>query len=224
MTIRYKIYFLVLLFSLFAIPGLNAEDYIAIRDIKFRDGKGGHGHIIGSIKKNTIVDVSGIDGVWCKITYNGRDGYVKGKYLRQAPKPPIVQKPPVAVKKPWLPFSLDTDSVVGFLMSVLIIAVIIRQTSMFIARRKARAAFRPEYKKTSATHWYQCKHCRVAIRKDSEPGIAGCSQSSRHLWTNLGEIGDIKYICKGCSTIITVKSEPLAEGCPNGGDHFWKKI
>ena len=225
MEAKCKKYFLILLFPLLAALSLNAENYITTRDVKFRAEKSPRAHVIGSIKKNTVVDVTEIDDEWWKITYNGREGYVQSKFLKTAPAAAVVHTSSPVAEPSGLPFGLNTDSIVAFLISVLIIVVIVRQIRNYIAYRKARATYVPEVvKKAAITHWYQCKHCRVAIKKDSEPGIAGCSESLRHLWVNLGEIGDIKYICKGCSTIITVKAEPLIEGCPNDGDHVWKKI
>ena len=193
MEAKYKKYFLILLFPILTSLSLNAENYITTRDVKFRAEKGSHAHIIGSIKKNTVIDVTEIDDEWWKITYNGRDGYVQSKYLKIAPASTTVHTSTPAAEPSGLPFGLNTDSIVAFLISVLIVAVVIRQIRNYVAYRKARAAYVPEVvKKMVITHWYQCKHCRVAIQKDSEPGIAGCSESLRHLWVNLGEIGTVK--------------------------------
>ena len=217
-------FFLILVACVILAGSAKAEKYIAARDVKLMEEHDGKGHVITTIKKNAILDVTEVDDVWWKVTYNGREGYVKGKYLREASPEATVQTPSPPQEPSGLPFNINTDVIVGVLMTALLLAVIVRQTMNYMARKKAKAEYVPVVKTISVTNWYQCKNCRVSIKKDSEPGIAGCSQSLRHVWVNLGEIGNLKYICKGCSTIITVKSEPLDTACPNEGQHVWKKI
>ena len=204
---------------------LDAKYYIATKDLKVRATKDSHAKVLGTVKKRSTVDVTEIDDVWWRITYNDQDGYVQGKYLKEAPENLSPSGQATADETQGLPFGLSTTSLAIIIGSVLAIIVTIRQIRNYIARKKARAAYRPPAEKIQRiTHWYQCKHCSAAIKKDSEPGIAGCSQALRHLWINLGPIGNLKYICKNCSTIVTVIEEPKTEGCPNAEDHIWKKI
>ncbi len=205
---------------------LEAKYYITTRDIKVRAAKDAHAKVIGQIKNRSTVDVTEIDGIWWRITYNDQDGYVMGKFLKEAPEnTPVQVESDADVASPKLPFGISTTQLIILIGSVLAVIVTIRQIRNYIARKKAREAYRPPAEKVvRITHRYQCKHCRAAIKKDSELSIAGCSQSQRHLWINLGPLGDLKYICKSCSTIINVTVEPPVEGCPTSEAHTWKRI
>lgn len=217
---------LLLFFWLLFAYSLEAKYYITTKDIKVRAAKGPHAKIIGQIKNRSTVDVTEIDDVWWKIAYNDQDGYVQGKYLKEAPEnTPVQEEADTEVNAPKLPFGINTTQLIIIIGSVLAVIVTIRQIRNYIARRKARLAYKPPAEKIQRiTHWYQCKNCRAAIKKDTDPSIAGCSQSQRHLWINLGPLGDLKYICKSCSTIINVAVEPPAEGCPTSDMHTWKRI
>ena len=191
--------------------------------MKVRADKNAKAQIIGSLKNRTTVDVTEESDVWWKITYNDRDGYVQGKYLKEAPE---VAAAPVEMEAEasGLLFGLTTTELIAIGVGLIVVIVLINRLSNYIARRRELANYKPPVVKAPTTnYWYQCKHCSVAIKKDTQPGIAGCSESLRHLWVNLGEVGSDKYMCKNCSTIIMVSLEPQAEGCPKG-EHQWKKL
>ena len=219
-----KKYILVLLIMLLTAAVASARtSYITTRDVKVRAAKGIHAKVLGTIKIRTTVEVTEVDDVWWKIVYKDQDGYVQGKYLKEAPENIPAPTPSVTLD----PSNIHVTQVGIGIGCVLAVIVTVRQTRNYFVRKKERLAYRPpEPKVARITHWYQCKHCSASIKKDTEPNIAGCSQSLRHLWIKLGEIGDLKYICKKCSTIITVNAEPEATECPNanGDTHHWKKI
>ena len=224
MGAKYKIYFLLLL-ALIGSANLDAKYYIATHDIKVKAAVGNNTEVIGIVKNHSHFEATQIDNNWYVISYNGKDGYILAKYIKAVPEVTSGKTTSTGIINKKFPFGLDSDSVVAFIISLVVVVVVIRQVRNYILARKARLAYQPVNPKMPAiTNWYQCKHCRVAIRHNSEPRISGCSQSLRHLWVNLGEIGELKYICRNCTTIITVRSEPPAEGCPNDGMHQWKNV
>ena len=218
---RFLLLFVVLLM---AAQLYGRSSYIATQDIKVRASKGKNFKVIGTIKKRATVEVTEIDDVWWRVTYNDQDGYVLGKYLKEAPENIPVPTVTTVTNGSWFDDIGITTIAIGIGI-ILAIIVAIRMTRNYILAKRARAAYRPPAEKVHRiTHWYQCKHCSAAIKKDTEPNRAGCSQSLRHLWINLGELGNLKYICKGCSTIVMVKEQPPMDGCPNADEHVWKKI
>ena len=223
--VSFKKYFLLLMVGLLMAAGVDAKYYIATKELKVHATKGKKAKVIGVVKIRSTVDVTEIDDIWWRITYNDQDGYVQGKFLKEAPENISVTEQTTVDETSKLPFGISTISLVIIIGSILAVIVTIRQIRNYIARKKARLAYRPPAEKIARiTHWYQCKHCSAAIKKDTEPSIAGCSQSLRHLWINLGPLGNLKYICKNCSTIIMVAEEPRKDGCPNNDEHQWKKL
>jgi hypothetical protein len=72
--------------------------------------------------------------------------------------------------------------------------------------------------------WYQCKKCKVTIKKDSPPNTADCFKAVDHLWTQLGEVGPNKYFCRNCSTLVETKAVPAIENCPDFQLHDWELL
>ncbi len=73
-------------------------------------------------------------------------------------------------------------------------------------------------------YWYQCKNCKLTIRKDSPPNTADCFKGIDHFWTQLGEVGTNKYLCKNCNTLIETKTVPVNENCPDAEEHNWELL
>jgi len=72
--------------------------------------------------------------------------------------------------------------------------------------------------------WYQCKNCKVTIRKDSPPKNADCFKAVDHIWTQLAEVGRTKYLCKSCNTLIEARTVPVSENCPDAPMHNWERL
>lgn len=73
-------------------------------------------------------------------------------------------------------------------------------------------------------YWFQCKNCRLTIRKETVPKTAECYNAIDHNWTQLGEVGTTKYLCKNCNTLVNTKTEPVVENCPQSEVHKWEKL
>jgi len=75
-----------------------------------------------------------------------------------------------------------------------------------------------------ATLW-QCKNCKEIEIRPNPPESKGCSNAKSHYWTNLGEIGNKKFICEKCGTNVSLKSKPNIMGCPNSANtHKWIEL
>jgi hypothetical protein len=73
-------------------------------------------------------------------------------------------------------------------------------------------------------YWYQCRNCRLTIRKDSPPNTADCFKAVDHRWTQLAEVGQKKYLCKKCNTLIATRAVPVNDNCPEGDEHNWEML
>ncbi len=73
-------------------------------------------------------------------------------------------------------------------------------------------------------YWFKCQNCRLTIRKETVPKTAECYNAVDHKWTQLGEVGNTKYLCKSCNTLVNTKTEPMLENCPQSEVHRWEKL
>jgi hypothetical protein len=190
---------------------LLAEPYIVKSDTKVWAANDMHAKVLGSIKMNSTVEVQEEDKGWYKITYNGGDGYVPEKYLKETISQPEED-------------SGESNTIYIFGGCALALIVIVAGAWYRYAPKKKGKKRNLVITPQLIAHWYQCRHCSVYIQKTSEASITGCEKAHAHHWIKLGEVGEHKYICKKCSTIINVVSEPVIDGCKDGGQHHWKKV
>ncbi|WP_244484234.1 MULTISPECIES: SH3 domain-containing protein [unclassified Rhizobium] len=63
-----------------------ADPAILTANVNFREGPGTGFPAFGQIKQNEQVDIQQCDagGTWCAVTYDGKNGFVSGKYLSQS--------------------------------------------------------------------------------------------------------------------------------------------
>lgn len=81
-----KINVLTLTASVLAIaasPLLAGPTAMAVTDLNMRSGPGPHHPVIGVIEKDAQTEVVGCikDSQWCKVSYEGADGWAYGEYL-----------------------------------------------------------------------------------------------------------------------------------------------
>lgn len=116
-----------------------------------------------------------------------------------------------------------------FVIGLIVFLIVVRR--LYDARNKSSAdkaaAKAGSIKKDNIYEprfWYQCKNCKVTIRKDSMPNSADCFQAPDHIWTELAEVGTIKYLCKNCSTLIETRTVPVNQNCPEAAEHNWERL
>ena len=54
-------------------------------------------------------------------------------------------------------------------------------------------------------YWYQCKNCRVTIRKDTMPNSADCFQAPDHHWTEMLRV-DTDAVFAASSDLISLRA------------------
>ncbi len=191
-----------------------AEQYITVADVKVRAGKDLHAGVLGKLKKNTTIEATGVGDAWCKVSYNGIDGYVQEKCLST----------PGAELESYQEWD-DTDTIFLIIGGVLLMIAIGFGYNYILSRRRKRSRYqRKDVHNHITAHWYQCRHCSVFIHNGTIPQIAGCVHAEEHHWINLGHVGTEMYMCKKCSTVVNVASEPVLDGCASGEDHHWRKF
>jgi hypothetical protein len=211
---------LLLFLCLLTVQYLDAKLYVATHDIIIKRSKRAHASVLGVIKKGASIDATEIDNIWAKIKYNDRDAYIKTKFLKAAPE--VIPAPPIAMHSKWTTKNIILV-VIGGIVSLFILRNIFRTISGYFSRNSnsknkvAPAILKP-------THWYQCQHCRAAVKKHMPPSETGCVKGAVHNWIELAEVGVNKYFCRHCATTITAKSIPIEWGCPGNDFHFWTQL
>jgi len=124
--------------------------------------------------------------------------------------------------------SKSDTNIILFIVGVLIFLYLIKRLLQWrsgLSNRNAvskkvsgeEAIYRPKY-------WFQCKHCKVTVRRESIPNSEGCFKGPDHYWTELAEVGNDKYLCRSCSTLIETKNIPVTLDCPDAPEHTWIKL
>ncbi len=116
-----------------------------------------------------------------------------------------------------------------FVVGLIVFIIVIRK----IYEAKAQKAYDKEVQANkdakkedfnNPKYWYQCKNCKVTIRKTIPPNSADCFRAVDHSWTQIAEVGTQKYLCRNCSTLVETKAMPVMENCPDAELHNWEKL
>jgi uncharacterized protein YgiM (DUF1202 family) len=75
--------FLLLLLILIISISSKAEKYTALQDLNVRTEKSTNAQSLGIIHKGDIVDINEIIGIWGKLSFEGKDGFVSTKFLQK---------------------------------------------------------------------------------------------------------------------------------------------
>ena len=123
---------------------------------------------------------------------------------------------------------LNLGMVLLILGVIVFIVVVRRLYAIRLGKHKAAAEVKKAPGKKDniyePRYWYQCRNCRLTIRKDSPPNKADCFQAVDHKWTQLAEVGTKKYLCKKCNTLIATRTVPVNDNCPEGDEHNWELL
>ncbi len=212
-----KKYPLLLLLSLLIINHCAGKLFVSTDDIKVRKNKGAHVGQLGVIKKGTIVDVAEMDGEWGVVEFQGKDGYIKTKSLREAAQPTQAATQEANNSTGLIPILLFA----GGILFVTLLVKRFAHVGTFGTYKKTRPMATSKKASLIPTYWYQCKNCRAIVKKGDHPSHNGCLGSKQHHWTQMAEVGIEKYMCKECMAIIQSTAMPTTEGCPGGGYHVW---
>ena len=211
---------LLILFCLAVTQCVSAKLFTATQDIRVKNGRRVHSPVLGVVKKGDTIDVQAINGsTWAKVKYKESDGFVKMTYLKPVPEAPA---PPVEQVHKW-----NTTSFVLLMIGAIVLLFIARRL-VEVAREyyenKANAKNKPAVVVQKPTHWYQCRHCRVTVKKHTAPSDNGCVSGKDHTWVELAEVGLNRYFCRNCATVITAKAIPVEAGCPSSDLHYWTQL
>ncbi|MCD6013260.1 MAG: hypothetical protein K0Q79_3122 [Flavipsychrobacter sp.] len=136
----------------------------------------------------------------------------------------LAQDEPVAEQKS----GVDIGAIL-FVVGLIVFIIVVRK----IYESKNRKAYEKEQEEkrnavredfNNPKYWYQCKNCKVTIRKTIPPNAADCFKAVDHLWTQIAEVGNTKYLCRNCNTLVETKAEPVAENCPDAAIHDWERL
>lgn len=61
----------------------DAEKYTALQDLNVRNEKSTNAQSLGIIHKGDIVDINEVIGIWGKLSFEGKDGFVSTKFLQK---------------------------------------------------------------------------------------------------------------------------------------------
>jgi uncharacterized protein YraI len=64
------------------------------RSAKVHSGPGVKYHVVATLRRGTVVDVSGCSGSWCEVAWGSREGYVAHRLLAAGPGPAAVNIAP----------------------------------------------------------------------------------------------------------------------------------
>jgi uncharacterized protein YgiM (DUF1202 family) len=222
----YRSYFTITFLLLAAVCPfhVNAKMCVAIEKVVVHSAEGDDQKAIGAIKKGTVIDVTPISDHWGTISYHGKTGYVSNEFLDDAPSSETPPPAPTAEKKG---LSLNEKKQIAFVIGFIIFLFILKRvynwrTALTDKRRKA--ADHEEEMKYVPKYWYQCRHCQVAVRRESEPNSMGCFNAPDHNWTEIAEYGKQRYFCTKCQLAINTKGVPIGADCPQGDGHAWELL
>jgi uncharacterized protein YraI len=68
-------------------PGVIAQTSYVTADVNQRTGPGVQYSAVRTLPQGTAVELEGCQGSWCRISYNGDDGWIAARYLNQQGSP-----------------------------------------------------------------------------------------------------------------------------------------
>jgi hypothetical protein len=227
-----KFYLLLLLCLNLAIMAY-AKSYVTTQDINIREGAGTEYTVLGKLKKGSTVDVIEVTGVWGKISYQNKEGYVSAKFLDE-----------VSEKSSVLPDDKNKGSNSSTILIVVVLVIllfvfrkspVLRYFAPVLTNLVSSSNRQNTSNSSSRTtqrsipiFWFGCEKCGTTIESAKTPNTLGCpsDQHKFHRWNKLAESGEINYQCDKCGTLINSTKQPSTLGCPSDQHKFhrWNKL
>ena len=210
---------ITLILLLLTINMINSQEikYVSASELNVREGAGKNFDVTTKVTENEKVTVISEEGKWSEIeTENGTKGFVSTKFLSISPSDSNGN-------------SKGNDSILKIIVVGFLFWLTYKGRNIIYAifgpskgnSSSTQSSYKPKIK---ANHWYHCKNCNIKIEGSKQPTSQNCSNSTFHLWTDLGEVGNQAYSCKNCATTVYVTKQPTSQRCPRETFHRWTKL
>ncbi|EKT3964903.1 SH3 domain-containing protein [Flavobacterium psychrophilum] len=191
--------------------------HVSASELNVREGAGKNFNVTTKVTENEKVTIISEQGKWSEIeTENGQKGFVSTKFLSNS----VTETNSKSGK---------SDSILHIIVIGFLLFLTYKGRNIIYAifgpsngnSRSTQSSYKPKIK---ANHWYHCKNCNIKIEGSKQPTSQNCSNSTFHLWTDLGEVGNQAYSCKNCATTVYVTKQPTSQRCPRETFHRWTKL
>lgn len=214
---------MLLLVCQFAVTVADATLYTTTQELKVRRGAGNKFDTYYKLKKSDTVEILENNGLWMKIIYREKEGYVQSKFLKEIPEDNSI--PEEAPLKDIDPYEdLDPKTLAGLIGAILLMAGCRKLFENYRKKKQAAVAADAPVVKAKPSYWFVCKNCNQKLRTTAKPSSAYCLKAPDHDWISLGQAGDNNYHCRHCGTTVLTTKQPTEKDCFAGVLHTWTDL